>query len=106
MIKIQDLINITTLELSDTANKAMIYVLDELKAEDSVSEDKVREVINKVVIEYSFEYIINAYDYLYNHVEEDLSEAIDAGNKTAVGMARYYLVKELFNKLEEMKGGN
>ena len=104
MIKIQDLINIHQWELSHRANVAMVYVADEFKARDSVPKYEIKEAINKIVINDCFKYSGEAYDYLYSKCYDgDLSEAIDAGNKNAIAMAKYYLKKELYNKLDEME---
>ena len=102
MIKIQDLINIHQWDLSHIANTAMIYVTDEFKARDSVPKYEIKEAINKIVINDCFKYSGEAYDYLYSQCDDgDLSEAIESGGETnAVGMAKYYLKKELYNKLD------
>ena len=105
MIKIQDLINIHSWELSHIANTAMIYVTDEFKARDSVPKYEIVVAIEDVVDSTCFEYCGEAYDYLYSQCDDgDLSEAIESGGETnAVGMAKYYLKKELYNKLDEME---
>jgi len=104
MIKIQDLINIHQWELSHTANIAMIYVANEFKSQDSVPKYEIVVAIEDVVDSTCFKYSGEAYDYLYSRCDDgDLSEAIDAGNKNAIEMAKYYLKKELYNKLDEME---
>ena len=104
MIKIQDLINIRSWELTMKANTAMSYVIDEFKAQDSVPKYEIVVAIEDVVDSTCFEYCGEAYDYLYSKCYDgDLSEAIDAGNKNAIAMAKYYLKKELYSKLDEME---
>lgn len=104
MIKIQDLINIHSWELSHRANIAMIYVIDEFKTQDSVPKYEIVVTIEDVVDSTCFEYCGEAYDYLYSQCDDgDLSEAIEKGETNAIGMAKYYLKKELYNKLDEME---
>ena len=104
MIKIQDLINIGQYEVSFKANNILTYVCDDYEPEDIVSKEEIKTKIKEQV-----KYVIvcdqQAYQYFNGYTDGDFEEAIDAGNKNAVDIARYYLVKELFDKLKELEKG-
>jgi len=104
MIKVQDLANIHMWKLSNPAKKIISWMIAEFKIENSVPKDKIKEFINRSVDNNCFNlYRSEVYDYLCSYCSGDFSEAIEVGNKNAVEIAKYYLKKELFNKLDEME---